>query len=340
MRFFPLLLFGFFLSFALSAQDRPVFFPEDIDPSTLHLKCLCKPGVTNKSRSRGIELSYIQSLKGQFEQEDGFPLSEPLSELTIRNLIFKLRFPVINRDGFKVIAGMFYRPEQYDFQKIGNDYSNIFQHLNNRPLKNSGFEGLVIKSWNETFYSSLRIRTMFNGDYKGLINFDNRYSIFNASALFGVKKADDKEWGLGLSFSSSFRSTIALPFFLYNHTFNDKWGVEMVLPALVSVRYNLSDYSLLLFGMRYNSRSYAIETDDTFLPQRYHLNHSEIQAGFSLEQKIHSWVWLDVAAGVQYNFSTDFAAVNNTGLPFEVEPSTVPIFKIGIFISPPDSFIK
>ncbi len=320
----------------LFGQDLPAYLPEDTESQMLDLRCLCKPGVWNKSASRGIEISFLHVVPNKLEEEDGYPLNKPLSELSIQNLIIKLRFPIINKEGFKVIGGVMYRPEHYDFRKIGADYANVFNYLNSERMKSSGFEGLITKSLNEKFYTALRLRLAYNGDYSGFIKFKDRYSIFNASAVLGIKKHDHLEYGIGLNFVHSFRKTSILPFFIYNQTFNDRWGLETILPARVRVRYNWNDRSLSILELLYNSRSYAIEVDDS-VPQYYQFNHSEIRLAFSLEQRIHPWVWLEGSLGYQYNFSADFEAPGNGPASFQVEPGSSPFFKIGIFISPAES---
>jgi len=339
MKSLILAIFLIHFSIHLNAQDRPVFLPEDIESSTLESECLCKPGVPNKSRGRGLEVSFLHTAKSSLNEEDGFPLTLPRSELTLQQFSVKLRAPIINKEGLKLLVGAIYRPEHYEFNPVGADYQSIFKYLDDRTLKSTGFEGIFSKSWNERLYSSFRLRVLFNGDYSGFLNTDSRYAIYNFSGLMGIKKQDNKEWGVGINFTHSFRNTIALPFFLYNHTFNDKWGIELVLPAIIMGRYNISETSILFLGLRYNSRSYSIEVDEA-TPQIFNLNHSEVRAAFTLEQRVHPWIWLDLTTGVQYNFSTDFDAKDNPTASFQVEPGTSPYFKIGVFLSPPDSFLK
>ena len=57
-------------------------------------------------------------------------------------------------------------------------------------------------------------------------------------------------------------------------------------------------------------------------------------------QRLHPWVWSEANAGIQYNFSMDFEARENAASSFQVEPGTAPFFKIGIFVTPPDHFVK
>ena len=144
------------------------------------------------------------------------------------------------------------------------------------------------------------------------------------------------EWGLGLNFTNSFRSTIVLPFVLYNKNFNEKFGVEIVLPVLILGRWNIKEGTLLIFGAEYSSRSYAIDVPNQTGSINYDMNHSEIRFPLRLEQKIRSWVWVGGQIGYQYNFSTDFDATADSA--FKVEPKSSPYFKIGLFISPPDDF--
>lgn len=329
------------ISFGLSAQDKPIFLPEDLESTTLGLKCLCKPGVQNKSKSRGLEISYHITSGSEITNEDGAPLQEPLSQIqSLQNLIFKLKIPIVNKNGFKLFTGITYRPEEYHFDVIGADYQNVFQHLDATQLKSSGFELLGIKSLNEKFYASIRFRALYNGDYNGLINFDKKYAIYNFSALFGIKKNDDFEYGFGLNFTNSFRSTLALPFILINKNFNDKFGIEAALPALVMARYNFSPKTILLSGLRYNSRSYAIKVPEIGSEQLYEMNHSELRFVTMLEQQLHSWVWLNLEGGYQVNFSSDFEAIGNADANFKVEPRNAPYFRIGLFVSPPDKFFK
>ena len=185
-----LLLVLFCCMNVLSAQDKPIFLPEDIEHNTLQLDCLCKPGVVNKSRSRGIDISYYHTFNSRLEQEDDFVLTEPLSETTLQNLNITLRAPVVFKEGVKAFVGFIYRPENYDFRRIGAEYSEVFRYLDGRSLRSSGFEALFTKSWSSEYYTSFRIRSLFNGDYSEVINFDNRYAIYNVSGVFGVKKRE------------------------------------------------------------------------------------------------------------------------------------------------------
>ena len=339
-----LILFCLIIFTSLSAQDRPIILPEDVEPNTLELKCyFCKPGIRNKTRSRGVEIAYNYTLGGQLTEEEGSALTPPLSELNyLRNLILKLKIPFLNRDGLKLLGGFNYQTERYNFDLIGPSFNEIFTHIGDKTLKNSSFSLMAIKPLDDKQYVSGQYKVNFNGDYSGITNWDKRYAAQNISALYGRKLSDDYEWGAGFSFSTSFRSTITfIPFFLYNRNFNDKWGIEMVLPAFVFGRYNLSNSSILSFGPKYNSRSYSLDIIEGPNAEEkvYGMNHSEVLLMVSLEKQLHPWVWFHLESGFQYNFSTDFETLEGTDNSFQVEPQNTPYLRIGIFVSPPDDFL-
>jgi hypothetical protein len=339
-RYFPVLILCLALLQA-KGQDRPVFLGEDNDnDSGFEIRCLCRPGVQNKSRSRGLEISYLWNRGGILDPENEFSQGAPSIIDNLSNLIFKLKIPIVNQEGFKLLAGFSYRPEQYYFDRIGPDYRTVFQYLNGKTLKNTGFEIFGSQSFNERHYAVLRLKAAYNGDYSGWVNTDQRYAIYNATAVFGIKKSEDLEYGFGLNFTHSFRNTIALPFFIYNRNFSAKWGLESVLPALAVLRYNASPRTIFLGGFRYNSRSYAIELPEMQQSVQYAMNHSEVRLFLSAEQNLLPWVWLDAELGYQFNFNTDFEAKSAQAVDFTVSPSNAPYFKLGIFISPPDSYLK
>ncbi len=340
MDFKCIIFFAFLLSISIKtkAQDRPEFLPEDINLSTLNVKCFCKPGVLNKSRSRGLDLSFGHLLGEILEEEEGFPFQDQPSELkNVQDIKASLKIPVLNKEGLKLLVGYFFKSEKYNFDIINSDYETILNRLDNQFLKSTGLELLLSKSIDEKFYASFRYRRLSNGDFSGLMSFDEKYAIDNATLIFGIKKNEQEEWGIGLNYSSGFRNSALLPFLIYNKTFNDKWGLESAFPAVVLARYNISSEAILLGGVKFQSRSYAFETNDFF---DYNMNHSELRFSVTLEKQIKDWMWFDITVGFQKNFSTDFEFPNDDTQNFQVELSDSPYFKVGFFLSPPDRFLK
>ena len=307
----------------------------------------CTPGILNKSRSRGVDIAFNLYQGGAIRREEK-DLSVPAGELrALESIILKVKIPVINRPGLKILAGFHYTPEEYLFSAIpvagtfsvsSINSSDVFQDIDDRKLKHSGLGLYVFKPLDDRHYLAFRGKAAFNGDYRGLMRMDGRYGSYSATVAYGIKKSEDLEWGFGLGLNHNFRRTLVLPFFIYNRNFNDKWGLETVFPGYVNGRYNISRKTILLFGYEFNSRSYSIDVENRFsgMETEYHLSHSELLLGGSIERQIVPWVWFNVKAGYQINRPTRFDSVSADGLSFRATPGNAPYVRIGFFISPPD----
>jgi len=346
---FPLLLSLGLVSKISWGQIAPDFLVEDaIDVEALSgIDCnWCKPGLKNKSRSRGLEIGY-QALNNSTFQETETILKPPFPQIDhLGLLVLKLKIPVLLKDDFKLLVGTSYRPEYYNIGNFTGNFAPEFAQIDGETMKSTAFQALATKSLSETSYLTFRFKAKYNGDYQGFVDFSNRYSIYTLAGMYGVKKSELLEWGIGLTLNSDFRNRfIALPVFLYNRNFNQKWGVELFLPAIAKVRYNVSPSTILLAGANFASRNYRINVDRMIAENEsavadYVLRHSEIQMGIELEQKIVPWIWFNARVGYQTNFQTTFEAKNEFAQEFAVEPTDAPFIRLGIFISPPDKLME
>lgn len=332
----------------IDAQIAPDFFVEDaVDAETLRgVDCdWCKPGLKNKSRSRGLDIAY-QAISNSPYKEAETPLKQPFPEINhLGLLVLKLKVPVILKDNFKFLVGASYRPEYYNIDNFSGNFAPEFAQIDGETMKSTAFQALGTKSINEYSYLTFRFKAKYNGDYEGFVDFNKRYGIYSLTGIYGVKKSELLEWGIGLTFNTSFRNRfVALPVFLFNRNFNQKWGIELFLPAIAKLRYNLSPKTILLAGINFSSRNYRInverDADMSIVNADYILRHSEIQMGIELEQKIVPWIWLNARVGYQANFRTTFEAQNEFAREFAVEPTDAPFVRLGIFISPPDKMME
>lgn len=331
-----MLLLGWLAASTLLAQSKPNFFPEDVTSENVELRCFCKPGIRNKSRSKGLDITYGGLGAGTFKPESA-GLNPPYSQYrNWRQLAIGLRIPLINHDHFKVLIGLNYNQESFDISSVGVDFSEVFQTIDLTRLKENSLGLIISKPLNETRYLAFRLRYSASGNFAGLMDFSQPYAIYQGIGLYGIKPDEDHEWGIGLSFSHSFRRTSLFPFILYNRNFNQHWGIEAVFPSYVFGRRNLKTGTILLFGGEYNSESYRLTAGKATIKElNYALNHSEVRALFRLEQRLSSWIWADVKAGYQMNFSTDFEAKRPALQSFQVEPENGFFLRLGLFLSPP-----
>ncbi|MCB9273225.1 MAG: hypothetical protein H6564_04245 [Lewinellaceae bacterium] len=304
-------------------------------------RLFCQPGVSNSSKGRGLLLQYSSvgnySIKPEGGSSDGLNNS---NVSYVDQLTAKIKIPLVNAPSLKVLLGYEYGAETYHFNQIGELHGDVFRSLDGSTLRANKYSLYLTKSFDEKYYFGARLRAAYRGDYGQGMSFDSRYASYSGLAIFGVKPRPDMEWGIGLTYSDNFFSKQVLPFVLYNRTFNDRWGVEAVLPVQAMARYNFSPGSMLLFGAEYQSQSYAIDVsgrsgvDPTVHP--YYFKHSEIALKASFDQHLYSWLWLNLEAGMQLPLQMRF---DDTVLPansFQATSGAQPFFRLGLFLSPTD----
>lgn len=322
----------------LTAQVKPNFFPEDIPSTGVEQMCFCKPGVSNKSKSRGLELSYTW-----FAGSDYISDIDERTRLSnfnkFQNIKFSIKIPVIYKGSTTLIIGYKFLSDYYDFERIGDDFTEIFQVMDLRALKSNTFDAIVTHSLNETRYIAARLGYASNGNYREWLNFDKRHAIYKFLGLYAIKPNENFEWGFGVTGSASFRRTSLVPFIIYNRTYNDRWGLESIFPGYMYARYNLGISDILLAGVEYSSRSYRI---DIHRPMRqnldYALNQSAIVLSTQLDHQFSPWVWANIKVGYRLNLDSEFGGKNDLTTSFDADVSDAPFIQMGIFLSPPDSF--
>ena len=340
MKYLLILSFCCFL-FSTQAQLKPDFFPEDVVAETLNPRCYCKPGVKNKSRSKGIVLSYGLLNNGSFEADDE-PLTGPASQYNAwHNLNIKVKVPLINKEKLKVLLGYSYYSDIINFSFLGPDYTETLTNLNDQALKSNSFGIYMTRSLNEKNYIGGRFRISSNGNYGGWMHFEGRTNIYKFLGVYGIKPNDNLEWGFGINITHGFRGTFAIPLFIYNRTFNEQWGIEMALPGFVNMRYNVNEANILLAGVEYGSKSYRLDVNNNTAESfDYAYNHSEITFSVRLEHRFAPWIWGNARIGYQTNFTNEFESRSENTQTFELDPSSGAFFKVGLFLSPPDKFLE
>lgn len=332
---------GFFILNLLHAQQRPAILLEDMDENTLAIKCYCKPGVRNKSRSKGVELSYQYLSDGVISAPNG-EFTEPLPEFSkFRKFRAKLSLPIIRGEQFKTIIGYSYDAEQYELNDINNDHQGLIESTDNVNFKSSSFNLNLAFSPNATNYIGAKFSLSYNGSYDNLVSFSTRYAVYGGGIALGFKKHEDNEWGIGIGGSKNFRGQgfRVIPFLFWNKTLNDHWGFQITLPSSFNLRYNHDDKTILIASANYNGDSYSF--DQVVIDNRpIAFNHSEILTVLKLQRQIVPWLWLDAQAGYHFNFNSSFELQSTQEELFEIDPGNNVVLKFGIFISPPDKFLE
>jgi hypothetical protein len=306
-----------------------------------------RPGVRYRSQSRGVSIRY--EVQPTFDWSGGEGLVGGDQAVTqLEQFTFKFKIPLMNKPRTKMLLGYEWDTEKYYFDDPYRGFETtqtLFQLLDERRLKANKLSAYFTHSWNERFYSSGRFRMSLNGDYQGLINFDDIYRTYSAAAVYGKKVDADTEWAVGLTFSHNKARSIALPFFVYNRTFNERWGIQTALPGQAYLRRNVGRkmVNTFLLGATFDSRYYAINTGSRGGFEelgQFFLRNNGIRSMLQYEHNLGPWVWAFGQAGYFLPVQTRFNPEEDIDLDIMTEVSGRPFFRVGVFLAPPKEMIK
>lgn len=248
-------------------------------------------------------------------------------------LRLETNYPIISNHKLIVNAYLNYRESNYSARKGGSKRS-IGRLFNQNGLRNTALGALIFKPLNEKNFLLFQVEGALNGNYNfGNISPEFSKLKFSAAALYGWKTNDYTNIAVGLTRTYGGGRLLHLPVFMFNKTFNNTWGVEMLLPARAALRRNFSPKSILKLGYELEGQSYHIQSGDidvnsVFRSQNendWELRKSEIRPRISWDKSITDFIWFNVQAGaiITYRMDVDREAgasnawlKNSPGIPF------------------------
>lgn len=309
---------------------------------------LCRPGVKHKSPGKGVAVEY--TFNPDFYMRPPSGTSENRKEVNANHRFGgKLKIPILNRDNVKFMLGFKYAVERYNFEDIDPENDLLFSHLNNTTLRKSEAAAYLIVPINHQYYTSFRLSAGYQGDYDTFVSLAERFGVYRAAGMFGVKKGDNLEYGLGILFSKNIRQSNVLPFGFVNYTINDKWGIEAAIPANMKLRHNIAEGKIALLALEYSSQNYSLHLsppnsilanpNNPPMNELYHYRRSSFQVAGSYMHQTSSWTWLEFKIG--YAFDLNSEARNLTEMQtYDLQPTGSILGTVTFFVSPPKKYLN
>lgn len=235
--------------------------------------------------------------------------------------------PVISNNRFILNLGANYYESAISINKSGDNgnsmlysHEEVFKNALSKGLRTVGLNATAFKPLDDKHFLILSAMGDFSGNFGWKI-LDTLLPkpTFTFAALYGWKKSETFMWAIGATQTWRGGERLYIPLLLLNKTFNDKWGLEMLLPARAHLRYNFSPQSLLLGGFEIEGNSYRIGKGDVaFLnsssqPVDYlELRRSELKFRLMYEQKITGFIWLSAQAGWRMNYKFNFSETRSS----------------------------
>ncbi len=254
-------------------------------------------------------------------------------------LRIETNYPIISNNRLIVNAYLNYWESRLNVggsQPLGGNFREPAPLLDQNELRTTALGAFVFKPLNDKNFLLFQIEGALNGNYNfGSIDSEFDKTKFSAAALYGWKTDDYTNFAVGLSRTYRGGRLLYIPAVLYNKTFNEKWGLEMLLPARAAVRRNFSTKSFLMLGYELEGQSYHLQgenggnvsnaLDFNGTNDAWELRKSEIRARISWDKSITDFIWFNVQAGalITYRMDFDFNAsasdawlTNDLGIPF------------------------
>ncbi|MGI4870013.1 MAG: DUF6268 family outer membrane beta-barrel protein [Janthinobacterium lividum] len=267
------------------------------------------------------------------------------ARLTIKGYI-----PLLNHPHLKVILGLNYDREEFQFQNPPISYE-LLQNLENKGLKSTGAQLAVIRPVDATHWYLARVKGELAGDYTSDDLSANDYLRLSAEAFYGWKRSPRYSWGVGFQYGYTFGRLSFYPAIIYNRTFNEKWGVEALFPARVTLRYNASPQSLFYTGYSVDGLSYLVHLRTPLTRQNQpdkqplttlELRETEVKFRLRWERELLPFLWLGAEGGYRYNYAFD--AYDRTNADREriirTKLGGAPYFSLELFAVPPRKLLE
>ena len=327
---------------------------EEFDMSDFEEASDAKVYVNNKvlglSPTKLINLSFDYAGSYNWETSAGseFAGAYPTQESNYdRNFGLRLEtnYPVISNNKLIVNAYLNFWESVY---RVDAQQPIIGQFLDVYPLRTTAAGAFIFKPLNDKNFLLFQVEGALNGNY----NLDSRSpdfgkTKFSAAALYGWKTDDYTNFAVGLTRTYRGGRLLHIPVVMFNKTFNETWGLEMLLPARASLRRNFSTKSFLMLGYELEGQSYHIQgaDDNSVSPvfgsndlnnDDWELRKSEIRARISWDKAITDFIWFNVQAGAIITYRLDIDQMAGSSDAWLTNSVSVPLyFRFGIQLVSP-----
>lgn len=216
--------------------------------------------------------------------------------------------PLISRNNFIFNLGLTYWNTGLDVNNP--ERSAYFDRLQD-GLRTTGLNATVFKPFDQVHFLLVQGNADASGAYRRLDDVSSKNLTYSGTAIFGWKRNDNLQWGLGLSRTYRAGQLLYIPVLLYNRTFSPQWGCEVVFPARAELRRNFGTRALLKLGYELEGNAYylgQIGADEVYL------RRGELKPRLTYERQLAGFVWVSAQAGFRYNYRNDaFRTQNPTG---------------------------
>lgn len=265
----------------------------------------CTQKVLNQTAQRIVSIGY--EYHGKFSMPD-VPLGVMLPAIqnfNVRNvsaLRAQLNIPVVSTNKIIWQLGANYWGSRFSIENPG---TNLFaKTLNDGVMTSVGINSTIFKPLNEKNFLILQASSDANGLFKSFGDISGKAFTFSATAIYGWKTSEKNMIGTGLARTYRAGQVIHVPVLFWNRTFNDKWGMELLLPARGFLRYNVSTTNMFQFGYELEGNQFWMDLANSKNGSVF-IQRGEMKPRIMWDKKLSGFIWLNLQAGLRYNWRFD-----------------------------------
>ena len=188
---------------------------------------------------------------------------------------------------------------------VENPNINAFANsLSTNSLVTAGISTTVFKPLNEKNFIIFQASSDLNGLFAGTKDIQSNAITTSATFIYGWKTSEKNMIGTGLARTYRAGQLIHVPVLFWNKTFNEKWGMELLLPARAYLRYNISTSNIFQAGFELEGNQYWANIRGI---ENAYIQRGEIKPRIMWDKKISGFLWLNLQAGLRYNYRFDVA---------------------------------
>jgi hypothetical protein len=269
------------------------------------IKRYCNQKVINQLPQRIFSLGYEH--QGDFLMP-GVRTNATSSEIQdfrvsqVSALRVQANVPVISNTKIIWQLGANYWASKFD---IDNPNNNSFATgLDNSSLTSTGINTTVFKPLNEKNFVIVQASYDLNGVFQKWSDLTSEAFTFSGTVIYGWKTSDKNMIGTGISRTYRAGQILHLPVLLWNKTFNEHWGMELLLPARGHVKYNFSTSNILQLGFELEGGQFLMNLPNSPNGQVF-IQRGELKPRVVWDKKVSGFIWLSAQAGLRYNYRFD-----------------------------------
>ena len=273
-------------------------------------KRYCTQKVLNQTPQKIISLGF--EYQGEFSMPNvplGANLPAFFPPFTVKNvsaLRAQVNLPVISTNKLIWQMGVNYWGSKFN---INESASNAFtKTLNDNYMTTAGINSTIFKPLNEKNFLIFQASVDVNGVFEKWSDINSKAVTISGTAIYGWKTSEKNMIGTGIARTYRAGQLIHVPVLFWNKTFNDKWGIELLLPARGYVRYNFSTSNMLQVGFELEGNQFWMNPSSGSISNAsnpVYIQRGELKPRIMWDKKLSGFIWLNAQVGMRSNWRFD-----------------------------------